>query len=128
LDAGTAKLRLAFHIVENKTGGLTATLDSLDQNARGIPVQEVTFADGCLSLKLAAIKAEFVSTLNAQGTLLTGTFTQQSINFAGVVKLSGSETVVTEMPRLARSGSGRGHCPPDCKGSRSQQPIIARSK
>ncbi|MGH9665536.1 MAG: hypothetical protein ACRD9L_14015, partial [Bryobacteraceae bacterium] len=60
LDVGTAKLRLAFHIVENKTGGLTATLDSLDQNARGIPVQEVTFADGRLSLKLAAIKAEFV--------------------------------------------------------------------
>ena len=52
LDAGTAKLRLAFHMLANDAGGFTATLDSLDQNARGIAVQETTYADRSAGPKL----------------------------------------------------------------------------
>ena len=41
LDAGPLKLRLVFHITENEKG-LAATLDSLNQNVKGLPVSSVT--------------------------------------------------------------------------------------
>ena len=51
LDAGEVKLRLVFHIT-NTADGLIATMDSLDQNIKGLPVTKVT-RDGS-SLKLRA--------------------------------------------------------------------------
>ena len=41
LDVGVMKLRLVFHIT-NTEDGLTATMDSPDQNANGLPVTSVT--------------------------------------------------------------------------------------
>ena len=38
LSAGGARLRLALHLSAAKDGTLTATLDSIDQGAIGIPV------------------------------------------------------------------------------------------
>jgi hypothetical protein len=37
LDAGSIKLRIVFHVTSSATG-LAATMDSLDQGAKGIPV------------------------------------------------------------------------------------------
>ena len=53
LDTGTIKLRVVFHIV-NTEDGLTATLDSVDQGAMGIPTNSVT-RDGS-SLKIEVKK------------------------------------------------------------------------
>ena len=38
------------------------------------------------------------------------------------------DTIISSAARFIGNGSGRGDCPPDCKGSRSQQPVIARSQ
>ena len=51
LDTGAIKLRVVFHIV-NTEDGLTATMDSPDQGAMGLPVTSVT-RNGT-SLKMAA--------------------------------------------------------------------------
>jgi fermentation-respiration switch protein FrsA (DUF1100 family) len=51
LDTGAIKLRVVFHIV-NTEDGLTATMDSPDQGAMGLPVTSV-MRDGT-SLKMAA--------------------------------------------------------------------------
>jgi len=45
-----AELRLVFHITEAEDGTLTATMDSPDQSADGIPISEVMFAAGHLKL------------------------------------------------------------------------------
>jgi len=41
LDTGMGKLRLLLHIA-NSEDGLTATMDSLDQGANGLPVNSIT--------------------------------------------------------------------------------------
>src|SRR5262245_61285739 len=56
LDADGQTIRLAIHITK-RDGTLAATLDSLDQGAMGIPVSKVGYADGVLTLELAAVQA-----------------------------------------------------------------------
>ena len=76
LDVGAARLRLAVHITKDEQGKLAATLDSLDQNARGIPVARTTLTGNQIRLEIPAIRAEFAGSLNADGSELAGTFTQ----------------------------------------------------
>src|SRR5215510_10137091 len=48
LDAGTVRLRLVLHVAARPRGGFAASLDSLDQGATGLPVDEVTLRDRVL--------------------------------------------------------------------------------
>ena len=43
---GAAKLRLVLHLGKNPDGTLNGSIDSLDENVKGIPVDRPTFADG----------------------------------------------------------------------------------
>ncbi|MEM1182723.1 MAG: alpha/beta hydrolase [Acidobacteriota bacterium] len=52
------RLRLAFHFVE-ADGGWSATLDSLDQGAMGIPAGGVSFEDGRLKVSVPAISGQY---------------------------------------------------------------------
>lgn len=63
------ELRLVFHIEADQEGRLTATMDSPDQGATGIPIQEVTYAEGELELDLPQIQGGFRGTLLAPDTL-----------------------------------------------------------
>jgi len=74
LDAGGTKLHLVLHIAKSAGGALTATLDSVDQNALGIPVTSVALTGAKLSLDVAAIRGTFEGTLN--GDTISGTWTQ----------------------------------------------------
>jgi uncharacterized protein len=76
LDAGALKLRLALHISANTNGGYTSTLDSLDQNAFGIPVQQTTLSGNRLHLDMPGLAAQFDGTLSENGAEIAGTFTQ----------------------------------------------------
>ena len=49
LDAGGVKLRVAFAI-SNAASGLTATMDSLDQGTKGIPVATVSYKRPVLTM------------------------------------------------------------------------------
>ena len=76
LDAGVMKLRLAVHIAAGANGGYTSTLDSLDQNAMGIPIEETTISGNKVRLDMPALHAQFEGVLNAAGSEIAGTFTQ----------------------------------------------------
>jgi len=76
LEAGPQKLRMGLHITENDKGELTSSLDSLDQNALGIPVQQTTFTNNKLHLDIPAPPAQYDGTLNGDGNEIAGTFTQ----------------------------------------------------
>jgi hypothetical protein len=76
LSAGGVQLRLVLHIAAAKDGSLTATLDSLDQGANGIPVNAVTLKDSKLSLAVDAVHGSYEGTVNKDATEIDGTWSQ----------------------------------------------------
>jgi pimeloyl-ACP methyl ester carboxylesterase len=75
LDAGTAKLRIVFHIT-NTADGLTATMDSLDQDMKGLPVTKVTRDGSSLKLELKQIGGAFEGTIDKDRQSVSGTWSQ----------------------------------------------------
>lgn len=63
------ELRLVFHLTPDDMGLLTATMDSPDQGAMGIPVQQATFQEGALDLQMPQIQARYRGRLIAADTI-----------------------------------------------------------
>jgi hypothetical protein len=75
LDVGVAQLRLVLH-VERGEEGHTAALDSPDQGAFGIPASGVTTAGDSIIVEFADIAGQYAGTVDAEGTRLSGTWSQ----------------------------------------------------
>jgi pimeloyl-ACP methyl ester carboxylesterase len=75
LKVAAAELHLVFHIDE-QDGGLTATIDSPDQGARGIPVSNISFTDGELTLRARVIGGRYDGRLSDDTQSLTGKWRQ----------------------------------------------------
>jgi fermentation-respiration switch protein FrsA (DUF1100 family) len=65
-----------FNISTNPDGSTVATMDSLDQGAKGIPVETITFKDGNLSLEVKSVKGIFEGTLKEDGKTIEGNWKQ----------------------------------------------------
>lgn len=78
LDVRGFKLRLVFHINQTDTG-YTATMDSPDQGANGIPVTSTSFDDPQLRIEATNIGATYEGQLN--GDRIEGTFRQAGQEF-----------------------------------------------
>src|SRR5882762_591457 len=76
LDAGTFKLRLLMKFSRTPDGKLTGLLDSLDQSAKDIPMDTVSFQDGSLHVGMKSLGASYDGKMSADGTQITGEFTQ----------------------------------------------------
>jgi pimeloyl-ACP methyl ester carboxylesterase len=79
LEVSAFKLRLVLKISKTPEGKLTATVDSLDQGAKDLVVDTITFQDGTLRFEMKALSASYVGTLSKDGTALTGQFTQGGV-------------------------------------------------
>lgn len=75
LDVGETKLRVVFHIT-NTEDGLMATMDSPDQNVKGVPVTVVTRNGSSLKLELKGIGGVFEGEIDKSLTSIEGTWTQ----------------------------------------------------
>ncbi len=75
LDTGMGKLRLALHIT-NTDQGLTATMDSLDQNAQGIPVTSMTRNGSSLKFDMKGIGGVYEGSISTDLSGFAGTWTQ----------------------------------------------------
>ncbi|MCR9286073.1 MAG: alpha/beta fold hydrolase [Bacteroidetes bacterium] len=73
------KLRIIFHITEAE-GALSATLDSPDQGAKGLPVSEITFMDNLLSIKMPNLMLEYSGKPNEDFIIIEGNFKQGGLN------------------------------------------------
>lgn len=80
LQAGGMDLRIVFHI-EDGDDGLTATMDSPDQGATGIPVSDVTVTGDSLTLAVGRIGGTYRGVRSAAGDTLDGTWTQGGQSF-----------------------------------------------
>ena len=77
LSAGGAKLRLALHIKDAGPGAFTATLDSLDQGAMGLPVDSLMLSEGgAVRFEVKAVRGAYKGTVNESMTEISGTWSQ----------------------------------------------------
>jgi pimeloyl-ACP methyl ester carboxylesterase len=76
LSVNGAELRLVLHISKNSDGSLKATLDSIDQNANGIPVTSATLGGTVLSLNVDAVHGSYAGRVNVAANEIAGTWTQ----------------------------------------------------
>ncbi len=80
LDVGAIRLRLVFHIRE-ASGKLIATLDSPDQKAKDIAMDEVEIDGSILNIGSKKMKATYRGTLSQSGDKIEGTWSQSGRNF-----------------------------------------------
>jgi hypothetical protein len=64
-----ARLTVVFNIAATPDGKLTATMDSPDQGATGIPVSQVIFADSVLKITVAAVQGSYEGRLGGDGRI-----------------------------------------------------------
>jgi uncharacterized protein len=76
LSAGGINLRLVLHVTQAAGGSLHATLDSVDQNANGIPVSAITLNGNKLHLSVDAVHGTYDGAVNADATEIDGTWSQ----------------------------------------------------
>jgi hypothetical protein len=76
IKAGPAELNIALHITKAADGSLKATMDSIDQGAKGFPVDSITLAGTKLNFAVNVVQGSFEGTLNPAATLITGTWSQ----------------------------------------------------
>jgi D-alanyl-D-alanine-carboxypeptidase/D-alanyl-D-alanine-endopeptidase len=75
LKVGEVELRLALHVTKG-ADGLTATLDSIDQGAKAIPVTAIKLESSKLTFTVDAVSGTYEGTVNAGGTAIEGTWSQ----------------------------------------------------
>ncbi len=85
IDTGAIKLRCVFHIT-NTAEGLTATMDSPDQGASGIPVTTVTRNGPSIKMQLNGIGGTFDGKIRVDLTTIDGTWQQSGASFPLVLK------------------------------------------
>ena len=74
------EIRVVFH-VEQGADGLTATMDSPDQGATGIPVSDVTVVGDSVAFSVDRIAATYEGALVEGGAKIEGTWTQGGQSF-----------------------------------------------
>ena len=98
LQTNSVQLRLVLKIF--KTNDVyRATLDSIDQGVKDIPVAGLTAEPGAVHLLLPALGADYVGTLSADKSEMSGTFKQMNVDFPLTLKRTDHpDQVVEAMP------------------------------
>ena len=86
LDTGEIKLRVVFHIM-NTQDGLIATMDSLDQNLKGMPMTAVTRKGMSLKIESTQLSGGYEGNISKDLTTIDGTWTQHGSSMPLVLKL-----------------------------------------
>src|SRR5262249_48230543 len=73
------ELRLVLHVA-GEASALSATLDSIDQGANGIPISSITLSEGVVRLELTDLKARYEGKLSADGSEIEGTWKQGTVD------------------------------------------------
>lgn len=76
------ELRLVIHAVKNAGGALTGSLDSPDQGANGLKLDEIAIDGTTLKFRIGTLNASYEGKLNAAGNEAEGTFEQAGVKLA----------------------------------------------
>ncbi|MSR60071.1 MAG: alpha/beta hydrolase [Planctomycetaceae bacterium] len=73
---GGLELRLAFKFVRKTDGGFTGTMDSIDQGAKNLALDEVTLSEREVAFTFKVSNISYTGTLDAKAEAIQGTFRQ----------------------------------------------------
>ena len=82
LDVTVVKLRLVVEFKKKDGGGYTATMDSPDQNAFDIPIDEVTIADKTVKFTIKGLGGAYEGKLADDGKQIDGKWSQGGLSLA----------------------------------------------
>jgi hypothetical protein len=82
LDAGVAKLRLIVEFAKQDGGGYTGKMDSPDQGAFGLAIDEVMLDKQAVKFTMKQIGGSYAGELSADGKQITGTWKQGGLSLA----------------------------------------------
>ena len=92
-------LHLKLHIAAAPDGSLSGTMDSVDQGASGIPCADFQIDGNHLSFRVPAVNGTWKGTVSADGTALTGTWSQgapMALNFTRDVFVASEKPSVVD--------------------------------
>ncbi len=92
------RLRLVLHITSSPSGTLEATIDSLDQDSPGIPVNTITFDGTTLKLSVPEVKASYEGKINNDGTEFSGIWMEGKRLNRKFRRLGESKSVLPPVP------------------------------
>jgi pimeloyl-ACP methyl ester carboxylesterase len=108
LNAGAVKLDLVLH-VSKKDDAVSATLDSPDQGATGLPIDSFTVSGKSLRFEMKSLGASYEGVFSADGSQIEGEFSQQGqklpLTFKRISKNESSESVL-KLQKVDVSGHG----------------------
>ncbi len=93
LKVGAVELRLGL-VIEAKGDDLTGKMDSLDQGAKDIPLDEVTFKDGKFAFAAKKLTMTYEGTLSDDGQSIKGDFTQGALKLPLTFKRTETRTAL----------------------------------
>lgn len=93
---GGAELRILFNISTRPDGSVNVTMDSLDQRAKGIPVEVVTYKESKLHLGVKSVPGTFDGTLKEDGKTIEGEWKQSGLTLPLVLN------IIDETPEIRR--------------------------
>ena len=110
LDAGTAKLRLVLHVVR-KNGAMSATLDSPDQGATGLPIDSITLSSASVRFEMKSLGGLYEGELAKDDSQIEGVWKQGGQTFPLILKRLGipSEGTAVESPLKLHKVDAGGH-------------------
>ena len=76
LHAGSVNLRLVLHVTSDSAGKLDVALDSVDQQAMGLPGSNAVLQGNGFKFEIPSVHGSYVGTLSADRNTLSGTWTQ----------------------------------------------------
>src|SRR5688572_11884513 len=109
LDVDVAKLRLVLHVVR-KDAALSATLDSPDQGATGIPIDSITLTGSSVRFEMKSLGGFFEGELAKDDSQIEGKWTQVGQTYPLVLKRVGArEAGAVETPLKLQKVDVGGH-------------------
>jgi RNA polymerase sigma factor (sigma-70 family) len=90
------KLRVVLH-VSGANGSYGATIDSIDQRAKGIPVSKFAYDYPSLRFESEAVKGSFEGKLNPGADTMSGTWKQAGFTTPVVMKRTATPTAIPEL-------------------------------
>ncbi len=97
LSVGPTELTVVFHFSTDAAGQRQCTMDSPDQNVKGIPAQVAYLSADSMSVRVPAIGASFAGRI--EGGNVTGTFLQNGYAFALVMARGALEINRPQTPK-----------------------------